>query len=246
MGRQPETREHYRLVLKESGVSLRHFATRRELLSVLIDAVEAHKRMYGIDVLHRDIRFHNIMISTFEKEKPGERPGRLLDWDYGKTLTRPTTDDPEEYKNHHSGTLPFMSVHLLLGDESTEHKVHHDLESFLYVLCWACITLEGPGQYRRSFDIMKSQLKFWLVGDTVQGVAYSKLGHLLSRFDNLLADFHPYFEPLKETVRNLWGTFHMSQSFGPDYVPPTYDEFLAVLKVGRDALPLVDDPPPEN
>ncbi|EIN09909.1 hypothetical protein PUNSTDRAFT_133682 [Punctularia strigosozonata HHB-11173 SS5] len=38
--REPETREHYRLVLKESGVSLRHFATRRELLSVLIDAVE--------------------------------------------------------------------------------------------------------------------------------------------------------------------------------------------------------------
>ncbi|EIN09891.1 hypothetical protein PUNSTDRAFT_133663 [Punctularia strigosozonata HHB-11173 SS5] len=65
-------------------------------------------------------------------------------------------------------------------------------------------------------------------------------------FDRLLADFHPYFEPLKETVRKLWATFNMDQSMKPGYIPPTYDEFLDVLKAGRDALPLVDDPPPEN
>ncbi|EIN14735.1 hypothetical protein PUNSTDRAFT_130367 [Punctularia strigosozonata HHB-11173 SS5] len=250
-GRAPETREHYRLVLEESGLSLRHFATRRELLSVLIDAVEAHRRMYeDLGVLHRDISFRNILIldaeDDTEKKQEEERPGRLIDFDYSKTMNRPTDNDPEEHKNHRSGTLPFMSFHLLASETPIEPEVHHDLESFFYVLIWACIVLQGPGRYREPFDAMATALRGWLSGNREQDIADAKFAQMVlpNSFERLLSDFHPYFNPLKPTLRALRTALKVNQWEDPNGERSTYDEFLAALRSGRDALPLVDDPPP--
>ncbi|EIN14714.1 hypothetical protein PUNSTDRAFT_130341 [Punctularia strigosozonata HHB-11173 SS5] len=246
-GRKPEIREHYRLILREHGVSLTHFATRRELLSVLIDAIEAHRRMRkDCHVLHRDISFHNILISEFENLAPGLRRGRLIDFDYSKTLTESTGNEGED-KNHRSGTLPFMAVQLLIYNSAIEHKVHHDLQSFFYVLCWACIVLEGPGQNRRRFDPMKTKLKVWMVGDDEETIGLNKSGQMRSdiAFEKLLEDFHPYFEELKPTVRELRRVFRVDEWEKPDYDPPDYDDILTILKARRDALPLVEVPVPK-
>ncbi|EIN14736.1 hypothetical protein PUNSTDRAFT_130368 [Punctularia strigosozonata HHB-11173 SS5] len=245
-----ETREHYRLALEESGLPLHHFATRRELLSVLIDAVEAHRRMYNrLGVLHRDISVRNVMILDGEDtkaENERERPGRLIDFDYGKTMSQSTENDPGEHKNHHSGTLPFMSVHLLANETTIEHEVHHDLESFFYVLIWACIAFQGPGLYREPFDALKTPLKKWLVGDDDRDVAEAKMVQMVRSvaFERLLKNFHPYFDPLKPTIKALRTALKVHTWFAEKPEKPTYDEFLEALKSGRDALPLVDDPPP--
>ncbi|KAH9839540.1 uncharacterized protein C8Q71DRAFT_749998 [Rhodofomes roseus] len=59
------------------------------------------------------------------------------------------------------GTLPFMSAELLkespyyADEDAPEPPVHsfkHDLESFLWVLVWVCLTREGPGERRH--DLM--------------------------------------------------------------------------------------------
>jgi hypothetical protein len=139
------------------------------------------------------------------------------------------------------GTLPFMSWHLLVAPEPITHEVHHDLESFFYVLIWACIVLEGPGRYRRNFDITKTELQWWVVGDNIRKTGAMKKSNMDDEmFDILLEDFSPYFEPIKPIVRDLrdyifWRGRH---------VYPEYEPFLEILTRGRDAMPQIDDPPP--
>ncbi|KAJ7130173.1 hypothetical protein C8R44DRAFT_978331 [Mycena epipterygia] len=58
-----EKRIHRRLVLTPFGHALSKFASRKELISILIDVVAAHQKLYTVaNVLHRDISVNNIML----------------------------------------------------------------------------------------------------------------------------------------------------------------------------------------
>ncbi|KAJ7177924.1 hypothetical protein C8R46DRAFT_1346203 [Mycena filopes] len=57
-----ETRIHRRLVLTPFGHPLSKFASRKELISIFIDVVTAHRDLYLAKVLHRDISVNNIML----------------------------------------------------------------------------------------------------------------------------------------------------------------------------------------
>jgi hypothetical protein len=139
------------------------------------------------------------------------------------------------------GTLPFISWHLLVAPEPITHKVHHDLESFFYVLVWACIVLEEPGRYRRNFDITKTRLKWWMVGDSIEETGSMKQSTMVGNsFNLLLRDFSPYFEPIKPIVRDLCD--YIIRREWNDY--PEYEPFLDILTRGRDAMPQIDDPLP--
>ncbi|KAH9838688.1 uncharacterized protein C8Q71DRAFT_897196 [Rhodofomes roseus] len=73
-----------------------------------------------------------------------------------------------------TGMFPFMSAELLghpyyPPDDATEPPVHHfihDLESFLLVLVWICLTREGPAKRRR--DLSSTQQTEQLSG--LQGI----------------------------------------------------------------------------
>ncbi|KAJ7507264.1 hypothetical protein B0H11DRAFT_2319013 [Mycena galericulata] len=58
-----EERIHRRLVLTPFGYALPHFSSRKELISIFIDAVLAHRELFDkANVLHRDISINNIML----------------------------------------------------------------------------------------------------------------------------------------------------------------------------------------
>ncbi|KAJ7628532.1 hypothetical protein FB45DRAFT_39871 [Roridomyces roridus] len=57
-----ETRIHRRLVITPLCLSLPHFASRRELLSVFIDIVDTHRQLDENDIVHGDISINNLMI----------------------------------------------------------------------------------------------------------------------------------------------------------------------------------------
>ncbi|KAJ6511329.1 hypothetical protein C8R47DRAFT_1094689 [Mycena vitilis] len=58
-----ETRVHRRLVLTPFGNPLCTFATQKELISIFIDAITAHRDLYEkTKILHRDISLNNILL----------------------------------------------------------------------------------------------------------------------------------------------------------------------------------------
>ncbi|KAF8806792.1 hypothetical protein BYT27DRAFT_7101319, partial [Phlegmacium glaucopus] len=53
------------------------------------------------------------------------------------------------------GTLPFIAIEILcpqVGNQTQVHAYQHDLESFLYVLIWICITYECPGILKKNVN----------------------------------------------------------------------------------------------
>jgi len=86
------------------------------------------EHLFSIGILHRDISTGNIMCDW--------RGGRfwvvLNDFDLaGKT----PNDSNSNTSRHRTGTLPFMSLELLIRRELT-HRLRHDLESLFYVAVW--------------------------------------------------------------------------------------------------------------
>ncbi|KAJ7084022.1 hypothetical protein B0H15DRAFT_932224 [Mycena belliarum] len=58
-----EQRKHRRLVLTPFGQPLSHFASRKELISIFIDAVKAHRELFSkAEIIHRDISINNILL----------------------------------------------------------------------------------------------------------------------------------------------------------------------------------------
>jgi hypothetical protein len=129
-------------------------------------------------------------------------------------------------------------VSLLLG-EDVEHETRHDLESIFYVIIWACITLSGPRGQHRDINIHSTALNEWMNGDD-ELCATHKSGQigLENSFGRLLEQFHPYFEPLKEMIRNLRDNFINGLRWDNH---ASYKSFLDALKDTRDRLPETED-----
>jgi hypothetical protein len=216
----------------------------------------AHRAMFEKkNVLHRDISFRNVMIRFERDVPPGKRSGLLIDFDYGVTIPRVPESSDSGVKAHRSvshllhserrrlsyapqGTLPFIAVSLLFGEE-LEHEARHDLESIFYVIIWACITLSGPRGQHRNIDIHSTALNEWMNGDD-KLCATHKCGQigLQITFNRLLQEFHPYFEPLKEMVRRLRENFITGLDWDNH---ASYESFLDILKDTRDSLPETED-----
>ncbi|GJJ09952.1 hypothetical protein Clacol_004176 [Clathrus columnatus] len=120
--------QHFRLVLKEIGSELLTFTSTRELVSVIYDALQAHKAAYeDARVLHRDISVGNILIGP-------NRRGLLVDWDFSKDV-----DDNTASASERTGTWQFTAARLLrsvAGETRPVPNLADDLESFLHVLTW--------------------------------------------------------------------------------------------------------------
>ncbi|VDC04366.1 unnamed protein product [Peniophora sp. CBMAI 1063] len=115
---------HYRIVFKTIGRPLTTFKNTKELVQVMADALRAHSIAFNNGtILHRDISINNILI------KNGR--GLLIDWDMCKYV-----DKPEARVPWRTGTWQFIAAQLLADPRSTTHKLHHDLESFLWLLLY--------------------------------------------------------------------------------------------------------------
>ncbi|KDR76379.1 hypothetical protein GALMADRAFT_140084 [Galerina marginata CBS 339.88] len=222
-----ETRVHRRIVMTPFAVGLTHFSTKKELVSVFIDAIATHRRLVEKGILHRDISLHNVMIyqpipssdtekagaqccdgepvggTQYKDGKAGLRRGFIIDLDYAIFMEE---EDRDVATGHRTGTLPFMAIDMLLGGK--KHEPRHDLESFFYVLLWICWNYAGPKNTgRRNFDIMATGVRDWIYSDDFEETGTAKFEKMTASGAAFkrgsLKLFAPYFEDLKVCVTKL-------------------------------------------
>ncbi|PPQ92533.1 hypothetical protein CVT25_010366, partial [Psilocybe cyanescens] len=118
-----EVRVHRRLVTSPVAESLAHFKSKKELLTVLIDAIEAHARLVEKHILHRDISMANVMIyrplaaTTLDEE--AENESRSISTSADVVDDAPSTSsDPEQAEISAKGILIDLDYALVTHDES--------------------------------------------------------------------------------------------------------------------------------
>ncbi|KAG6836602.1 hypothetical protein H0H93_006238 [Arthromyces matolae] len=140
------------------------------------------------------------------------------------------------------GTLPYMSAEVLyrstivdpVGCEETPpftHQAIHDMESLLWVLVRLCLTRKGPGVNMRrddELDFSSPTYKPALVEclrncfDGDEGAIKQYKMWLLQKSnskkfaDEIVAHFHPYFEPLKPYVIKWWSILMLGYKYRAD------------------------------
>ncbi|KDR76375.1 hypothetical protein GALMADRAFT_268015 [Galerina marginata CBS 339.88] len=256
--KQLEVRAHRRIVTTPFAIGLAHFSTKKELISVFIDAIRAHHRLVEKKILHRDISLHNVMMyqptpskdmqsehcedraddgirKDEQKDEPTSRKGLIIDLDYATLMIDETR---EVATGHRTGTMPFISVGVLMGNK---HEPRHDLESFFYVLLWICWHYAGPHNVeRQNFDISLTPANTWLVGEDFQAIGFNKIAQMSVTKDwfrtGLLSKFAPYFEDLKDCVAKL-----REKIFGNYAADITHQEIIDILEETRQRLPDKED-----
>ncbi|KAF9476620.1 hypothetical protein BDN70DRAFT_923155 [Pholiota conissans] len=247
-----EIRALHRLVLTPYAQEITQFSSKRELLSVFIDAVQAHKRLLNKGILHYDINLENIMIhdcrlpSATTYEQDGSRRRGLL-IDFGCAIQVPENSSLAENRVDASTVLPCKNGGEIL--EVFERKVDEDLQAFLFILIWICWYRSGPrGSLRQDFTALNEDL---LAGnkflDTEAGsmnshwedIGIYKFASVCmtedteNLFENvILANFSPYFKDLKACVTAL-----RQLIFGRRETRVTHDEIVAVLQEAQAQLP---------
>ncbi|KAI6004945.1 hypothetical protein EDD15DRAFT_2107211, partial [Pisolithus albus] len=153
-------RTRRRLVLTPAGRPITHAASPLEVVTCLLDLIIAHKRIWLLGILHRDISINNAMMY---EEVDGSNctvgPGDRTVSSVGKN----SQSIPHAYEQ---GTLPFMAVELLcaVNNKPVKHTVAHDLESFVYLLCWIVTFFAGPESRLRK-DSTKLAIEGWYAGN---------------------------------------------------------------------------------
>ncbi|KAF9500187.1 hypothetical protein BDN71DRAFT_1502280 [Pleurotus eryngii] len=152
----PQTPVLHRLILAMQVRALWYCESLRELLRGMGAALRGHKFLVSKGILHRDISAGNIMLSSLANPPDGME-GFLMDLEYARlnTVTKihamkiapeaTTSATHTVFKDakrgaEMTGTLQFMAAELLEALEkgkAVRHEVHHDLESFVWVLAYA-------------------------------------------------------------------------------------------------------------
>ncbi|KAI0368440.1 hypothetical protein BV20DRAFT_463505 [Pilatotrama ljubarskyi] len=136
-----KTHRHYRLVVKEVGLSMSTFRSVRELVGMLAACIEAHRHAYTRKgYLHRDISAGNVLIYPRPTKMPNGtikelRVGLLTDWELAKNICD-TQEGPRQPDR--TGTWQFMSASSLLNT-SKRIIVQDDMESFFHILLYFAI-----------------------------------------------------------------------------------------------------------
>ncbi|KAJ7116397.1 hypothetical protein C8R44DRAFT_792419 [Mycena epipterygia] len=239
---------HQRMVLTPFARKLSHFTSRKELISVFIDAIEAHSGLVDANIIHCDISSNNIMIAdpgsesspppspdvddpmTDEPESRPLRRGVLIDVDGALLL------DNIGYWVGLVGTFVFMSSAILIRGSSTRHKPSDDMESFFWVLIYLCIRYAAPNNTTRAdyHAAMDGFQAFYMDPANALDIGRYKK-QVLSKKGMLERDIFPrfsvYFEPLKPCVGELRDAFVKNKN------KFTYEAMLDILRRTRDTLP---------
>lgn len=174
------------LVYSPLGCPLEKFKSPLELVTVLSDAITAHRALLqDAQILRRDISDGNIIIS--EKD----RRGILIDLDVAIDLPE---EDPDE--NDLVGTKHCMAIGLLKGNID---NYRYDLESFLYVLVWTIRDSIG--------GFSSSRLMRWRKGGFKECAAAKLEDMTAAGFELMLAEWTTEFEAVKPLARRLREVF---------------------------------------
>ncbi|KAH9889455.1 hypothetical protein C8Q73DRAFT_766158 [Cubamyces lactineus] len=155
--------QHYRLVVNEVGLPLKKFPNGRELVSVLIDCIEAHEEAYTkANIMHRDISVGNILLIPCGEHPVDKQPlykGMLADWELSK---RTEYNELEARHPDRTGTWQFLSTHAL-SNPKAQIQIADELESFFHVLLYCAIRFLP----HTCSDVSRFMYTFFDCGETV-------------------------------------------------------------------------------
>ncbi|KAI5987298.1 hypothetical protein EDD15DRAFT_2173804 [Pisolithus albus] len=196
-------RTRRRLILTPAGRPITHAASPLEVVTCLLDLVIAHKRIWLLGILHRDISINNAMM--YEEvllDGTVRVRGLLVDFDYATKVDGSNCTVGPGDRMVSSGTLPFMAVELLraVNNKPVKHTVAHDLESFVYLLCWIVTFFAGPESRLRK-DSTKLAIEGWYTGNDLLAFANNKEGCMVSA--SHLEDITSYYRVLSACVGML-------------------------------------------
>lgn len=149
-----------------------------------------HESLLDANILHRDISIGNVMLNMAEDD------GFLIDLDLAIKIDRESASGAPSK----TGTKVFMAIGVLSGED---HSFMHDLESFFWVLFWACIHCTGCGQSRVSkFDAWNfratEELAKVKIGSVLYADTFSK--ELRENVTAYCAPLIPCVEELRKVV----------------------------------------------
>ncbi|KIJ53842.1 hypothetical protein M422DRAFT_25586 [Sphaerobolus stellatus SS14] len=122
-------------------------------------------------------------------------------------LKHPSFDGHVPGSGLRTGTYPYMS-HEILGGKVDSHDAIHDIESFLWVLIHLALTREGPGKRRQERSAaVDGVIVQYFDGSFVDLMPaktniFADTNKAQACLNELLEHFHPYFEPVKDLIRD--------------------------------------------
>ncbi|TBU27776.1 hypothetical protein BD311DRAFT_788906 [Dichomitus squalens] len=148
-----ESVSHMRFVVDIIGRPLTRFRNTREMASAIRDGIRGHRvAVTRAGILHRDVSVNNILIVDDPAEQ-GSFTGFIHDFDYS-SMSRDfptnftsaaalsellTVDVDGGEPKERVGTFHFMSIELVAGSVIPSSPLHHDLQSFYWVLLWIAL-----------------------------------------------------------------------------------------------------------
>ncbi|RPD57730.1 hypothetical protein L227DRAFT_577714 [Lentinus tigrinus ALCF2SS1-6] len=148
---------HYRIVVKEVGLSMSCFRNAEELVFLIASCIKAHGRAYEKGVIHRDVSAGNVLICIKEEIVDGrlvqKHTGMLTDWELSK---RTNANAPgTAHQPGRIGTWEFMSVYIL-NNKDMAPQLPDELEAFVHVLLYYAIRFlphncNDVGEFVRSY-----------------------------------------------------------------------------------------------
>ncbi|KAF9485247.1 hypothetical protein BDN70DRAFT_890397 [Pholiota conissans] len=202
-------------------VRITNFDTKRELVSALIDIIQAHHDLIQCGIQPKEIVLNNLV---FLPENEGSSQGiydapTRMRKGYLVNAGHPPTD-----------TLRFKALDLI-KDPNQPRQAHHDLESFLYIIIYICVICAGPhNHWRTDMDTSTTAIAHW--GLTQMAVRYlwmTKSDTMMKRElfqPEVLDTFAPYFKDFEPLVGRLRLCFFDQTRRGK----VTHAEFIAVLQ----------------
>ncbi|KAI1759167.1 hypothetical protein GGR53DRAFT_527884 [Hypoxylon sp. FL1150] len=216
--KQKPNRLHRRIILADYGKPIHRATSLAALLDAFDACIEGHKSLYEAGILHRDISINNLMINE-EATDPARR-AFLIDLDMASKW-----EEKDDYQGM-IGTVPYMSIGVLLGDEPT---FYHDLESFFWVLFLICVQYKAPGQYvgNANFNWSSEDDELWLATRKVGLIADDKL---FARHAS--ESFTTYYKPLAGWMNQLRGVVFPKGRSQRRFEAKTdlYDEMQKILR----------------
>ncbi|KAI0328293.1 hypothetical protein GY45DRAFT_1017306 [Cubamyces sp. BRFM 1775] len=186
-------RSHMRIVIDDVGRCLTEFTSSREVVAAIRDAIIGHQRAWTrAQVMHRDVSLGNVLITDEESPERATSSGFLHDFDYSSMVESlraaisqsrvdpassnvgEGTEDAEDAdaavrRKERTGTFYYMAAELLNPKrQGIVHDVHHDLESFYWVLLWVVLRhtdcaqdhITGPQLCRSTFVFGDDQASY--------------------------------------------------------------------------------------
>ncbi|KAJ7756462.1 hypothetical protein DFH07DRAFT_920118 [Mycena maculata] len=244
-----------RLALEMYMTTLNTATSARQLLSAVHDIVSAHRDSLLVkDILHRDISFNNLLLSSKRDEH-----GVLIDFDMAKKMQDLLASNGTEGDSR-TGTRAYQSFKVLLQSDKLGHHDHmDDLESIYYVLFFVCYAHDLNGNL---LPVFPRHIAHWhttslsaeALGDLKRSFLQSPIDAPMTRFCGVDKDIlAPLITQLRKFfAKRLYDIGEATSYDDPTPFPPysstnakaDYSQFLELVDNAIKKLPAVPVPPP--